>query len=370
MQFPHLMSLPVINRLPKTISLTSFMYNKFEFKQTQSLSISQPISYKVFLLRNVHLSFGICFNSARLHHSHDMDVKQEIVMKVADDCSYDFTEEDNVVNDSKEIERRRKIGMANKGKVPWNKGKKHSAESLERISQRTKEAMANPKVRKKISESPRAPHSYHTKVKLRSSLRKVWQKRLKEKRSKEKILDLWSESISSAAKIGGKDQTELEWDSYDKLKEQIALELHQRAEDQIKAKEMAKLQARFRAERATRSKEERISKLARKEKEQENKVEAIKIKSFKNSGEFPVNQEVKLKERLTKIHKKKSTNGKISNQDYRPWEKLNLDCVKKEDGHRDISLADQIQAAKSRRMEHMSMKRPTISSFTPKSRSR
>lgn len=36
-----------------------------------------------------------------------------------------FVSEDNNLSD-KEEERRRKIGLANKGKVPWNKGKKHS----------------------------------------------------------------------------------------------------------------------------------------------------------------------------------------------------------------------------------------------------
>lgn len=37
------------------------------------------------------------------------------------------TEADNISDrKNKEEERRRKIGLANKGKVPWNKGKKHS----------------------------------------------------------------------------------------------------------------------------------------------------------------------------------------------------------------------------------------------------
>lgn len=45
-----------------------------------------------------------------------------------------------------EIERRKKIGLANKGRVPWNKGKKHRAETRELISQRTKEALKDPKV--------------------------------------------------------------------------------------------------------------------------------------------------------------------------------------------------------------------------------
>lgn len=49
--------------------------------------------------------------------------------------------------DDPELVRRRKIGMANKGKVPWNKGRKHSAETRERIRERTKEALRDPKVK-------------------------------------------------------------------------------------------------------------------------------------------------------------------------------------------------------------------------------
>ena len=40
-----------------------------------------------------------------------------------DSCST----KDNAKKDHKEMRRRRKIGLANKGKTPWNKGRKHSA---------------------------------------------------------------------------------------------------------------------------------------------------------------------------------------------------------------------------------------------------
>nr|CAB3460585.1 unnamed protein product [Digitaria exilis] len=48
----------------------------------------------------------------------------------------------------KEIERRRKIGAANKGQVPWTKGRKWSEEHKKLISQRTTEALRDPKTRK------------------------------------------------------------------------------------------------------------------------------------------------------------------------------------------------------------------------------
>ena len=73
-----------------------------------------------------------------------------------------------VIKHEIEIQRRKKIGLANKGKVPWNKGRQHSPgmfqfyfsisfkffidiislhiETRERIRRRTIEAMSDPKV--------------------------------------------------------------------------------------------------------------------------------------------------------------------------------------------------------------------------------
>ncbi|KAL3636906.1 hypothetical protein CASFOL_019205 [Castilleja foliolosa] len=74
-----------------------------------------------------------------------------------DRLQVDICSQESVENeDDKEIQRRIKIGLANKGKVPWNKGCKHSEETRERIRSRTKEALKDPKVRKKMSEAPRA----------------------------------------------------------------------------------------------------------------------------------------------------------------------------------------------------------------------
>ena len=52
-----------------------------------------------------------------------------------------------------ELRRRERISMANRGNVPWNKGRKHSQETIEKIRQKTMERMKTPEVRAKIREA-------------------------------------------------------------------------------------------------------------------------------------------------------------------------------------------------------------------------
>ena len=47
-------------------------------------------------------------------------------------------------------ESRAKISAANKGKVPWNVGKKHSEETRLRIAEKTKEAMLKRRIAKAL----------------------------------------------------------------------------------------------------------------------------------------------------------------------------------------------------------------------------
>ena len=147
-------------------------------------------------------------------------------------------------------------------------------------------------------------YSEQSKAKIRSSLRWVWGKRLKWKRSREKFYLSWAESIAKAAKKGGSDQEELDWDSYDKIKEEIALQQLQWAENKKKAKELAKM----RAERAARARAEKMAMLAEKRRERERQAEArgeIKRettrKSKEDKEELAVAKGLKLKERLTKV---------------------------------------------------------------------
>ena len=74
----------------------------------------------------------------------------------------------------KELSRREKISRANKGKVPWNKGKHMSEEMKAKISQRTYEAMQRPDVRERMKKANanRAPHSDEVRKRIREVLRK------------------------------------------------------------------------------------------------------------------------------------------------------------------------------------------------------
>ncbi|KAK8638239.1 hypothetical protein V6N13_136677 [Hibiscus sabdariffa] len=264
--------------------------------------------------------------------------------------------------DNKEEQRRRKIGLANKGRVPWNKGRKHSAETRLRIKQRTIEALNNPKVRKKMSEHPHT-HSEESKARIGSSVRRAWGKRLKWKRLGEKFFLSWMKSIAEAARKGGSDQAELEWDSYDKIKQEIVLEQLQWATEKAKGKEIAKV-------RAENARAERIARIAQKRKEQEEKEKARELKrkmqEKSKKDEVADTEGRKLKQRLQMIRKKKCISSQVSIQGDRSHipalEKLNIELIKKEKMQSEVSLAEQIKAAKSRRAESISAKILAVSS--------
>ncbi|CAM0953476.1 unnamed protein product [Alopecurus aequalis] len=134
-----------------------------------------------------------------------------------------------------EIERRRKIGAANKGKAPWTKGRKLSIEHKQLIKQRTIEALNDPKVRKKMGH--RQLHRQASKEKISAALRKIWERRMVSVKSRQMILRIWSDSIAEAAKGGGHGQDKLDWDSYDKIKsEMISVFLWNKEKERITKK--------------------------------------------------------------------------------------------------------------------------------------
>mmetsp|Transcript_33141 Transcript_33141/g.53741 ORF Transcript_33141/g.53741 Transcript_33141/m.53741 type:complete len:654 (+) Transcript_33141:80-2041(+) len=69
-------------------------------------------------------------------------------------------------------ESRRKISVANKGRVPWNKGKHHSEETKKKIASSTRAAMLMPEIKQKLREHQLGrKHTPETRAKIKASLR-------------------------------------------------------------------------------------------------------------------------------------------------------------------------------------------------------
>ncbi|XP_039130382.1 uncharacterized protein LOC120266792 isoform X3 [Dioscorea cayenensis subsp. rotundata] len=126
----------------------------------------------------------------------------------------------NGCKDDMERLRRRKISEANKGKVPWNKGRKHSAETIRRIRERTKIAMQDPKVKMKLTNLGH-PQSEETRVKIGIGIRQGWQRRRRRFQVQEKCFFEWQNIIAESSRIGCVGEQEVQWNSYEILKEQL-----------------------------------------------------------------------------------------------------------------------------------------------------
>lgn len=269
-----------------------------------------------------------------------------------------------------------------------------------------------------MSEHPR-PHSDHIKAKISSSLKCVWQKRLKVKYLRERFFWSWADSIAKAAKKGGINQQELEWDSYDRLKQETVVQELQWVAEKAKTKRVvekakAKRMAKARAERLILSWAESIAKaakkggsgqqkldwdsynkikqemvlqqlqwtaektkakemkkkirsrLAQKRKECEDKTRTrgetkrkTRRKLKEDKDDLAVPQLSKLKQKLTKVHIKKSINVQATGRGdtlvshFGGLDKLDIELVRREKMRREVSLADQIQAARIKKSESM-----------------
>ncbi|GFZ04362.1 hypothetical protein Acr_16g0009860 [Actinidia rufa] len=132
-------------------------------------------------------------------------------------------EDDSEELDEREKLRRKKISAANKGNTPWNKGRKHSAETLQRIRERTRLAMQNPKVRMKLVKLGHA-QSEETRIKIGAGVRMGWERRREKLMLQETCCFDWQNLIAEASRRGFVGEEELQWDSYKILDEQLEQE--------------------------------------------------------------------------------------------------------------------------------------------------
>ncbi|XP_062180598.1 uncharacterized protein LOC133884997 isoform X2 [Phragmites australis] len=201
----------------------------------------------------------------------------------------------------KEIERRRKIGAANKGKVPWTKGRNWSEEHKKLIKQRTTEALSDPKVRKKML-GHRQLHRQASKDKISAALRKIWERRIVSVKSRQKVLQIWSNSIAKAAKEGDHSQDKLDWDSYDRIKSEMTSMFLQNKEREQIIKKLKKSVAKTAAKKLQAAGRRKVLTRGTKKSKPE-KLLLQKLDSLPT--QVIVSTRPKLKERLTKWHGRK-----------------------------------------------------------------
>ncbi|GKV09686.1 hypothetical protein SLEP1_g21146 [Rubroshorea leprosula] len=131
--------------------------------------------------------------------------------------------EDWVDLDERERLRRMRISKANKGNIPWNKGRKHSAETCNRIRERTRIAMQNPKIKLKRVNLGRA-QSVETRLKIGIGVRMGWERRREKIMMQETCYFGWQNLIAESSRKGFLGEEELQWDSYKILDEQLKKE--------------------------------------------------------------------------------------------------------------------------------------------------
>ncbi|CAN8288070.1 unnamed protein product [Cochlearia groenlandica] len=153
----------------------------------------------------------------------DQRVKEQSYSSVSSSDRNGEEEEETEQVDDREMLRRMRISKANRGNTPWNKGRKHSPETLQKIRERTKIAMQDPKIKMKLANLGHAQNK-ETRLKIGEGVRMRWARRKERRKVQERCHFEWQNLLAEAAKEGYTDEEELQWNSYTILDQQNQLE--------------------------------------------------------------------------------------------------------------------------------------------------
>ncbi|KAJ7524426.1 hypothetical protein O6H91_17G004400 [Diphasiastrum complanatum] len=192
------------------------------FVNREKLSISDTVS-------DGHARTTICEKAVFLGNCSNLLALEEGELHEVEEgaspaCPEDDLESSDSIITNKEKLRRERISRKNNGKVPWNKGKKHSPETIELIRQRTSQAMLQPAVREKLIRNASKPMGEAIKENIKRSLLNLYAARRKIKFYQLACLQDWKNQISEAARVGGAAEEELQWNSYSGLSIRLRLE--------------------------------------------------------------------------------------------------------------------------------------------------
>lgn len=137
-----------------------------------------------------------------------------------------------------------------------------------------------------------------SKDKISAALRTVWERRIVSVRSRQKVLQIWSNSIAEAAKNGGHGQDMLGWDSYERMKSEMVSTFLWIKERGRMVKKLERAVAKIAAKRLQ---------VVRRREEQATRMKKLKPDKtlLQNADRQParvvVSARPKLKERLAKV---------------------------------------------------------------------
>lgn len=145
-------------------------------------------------------------------------------------------------------------------------------------------------------------HRQASKDKISAALKNIWERRIISVKSRQKVLQIWLNSIAEAAKKGDRGQDKLDWDSYERIKsDMISMFLWNKEMERI-IKKLKKVVAKIAVKKLRAAGRRKVQAAGTKELRSE---KMLLQKSNAQPTRVVVSTRPKLKERLTKWHGRK-----------------------------------------------------------------